>query len=315
MSAEDALPDVIKYTSIVFGSFAILGCIIVGISMLLFERLRTFTFKIIGFMFILDIILAISTVTGPVGTKDMLNGNESISFRCAFQASCFQFGILSTLFITLCLGIHLYRITNPGYTIKDLNPKLTTIIYILISIPCPLALTLHINITNKIEVSNDLWCWVNDTTIKAGLLLFIPNLVVCIVLLFIWLYIRIYRLNQLKTLLKSNTLDNPILIDSLKKFICEINNSFLPYLFVPFLAYIPGIFNLIANQLNLDGSGHVISWYFLSSSLLGCLHFIVFMFPNNLVKSKWRMLCCKYNVFRKNSRILRESNKFYLELL
>ena len=105
---------------------------------------------------------------------------------------------------------------------------------------------------------------------------------------------------------------NELLIDSLKRFISEINNGFLSYLFIIFVSFLPANLNWVFVEFGLSNEGHTISWYFLSASLLTVMHFGIFLFGNNIVKHNW------FNSFKyskRNQRLLKESNKFYLELL
>eukprot|EP01083_Nonionella_stella_P233870 823582_1 len=78
-TVETSVPDVIKYTSVVFASLSLLGAIYIFISSLLHKRLRSFSFRMILWMCIFDAILGCATICGPLGTIEEEAGIENES--------------------------------------------------------------------------------------------------------------------------------------------------------------------------------------------------------------------------------------------
>merc|ERR1712232_1383428 len=102
------------------------------------KRLRSFSFRMLLWMCIFDLMLACATIAGPLGTIEEEAGipNEqgqnvirqnikigddySLPLTCKMQAAAIQFSILASLLWTLCFAIHLFRISavnvNPHQT-------------------------------------------------------------------------------------------------------------------------------------------------------------------------------------------------------
>ena len=67
-TVETSVPNVIKYTSVVFASLSLLGATYIFLSSIIHKRLRSFSFRMILWMCIFDFILGCSTICGPLGT-------------------------------------------------------------------------------------------------------------------------------------------------------------------------------------------------------------------------------------------------------
>ena len=163
-SVQTTTPDVIKYTSVIFASLSILGAVYIFISSVFNKRLRSFSFRMILWMCIFDLILACATIAGPLGTieeeagipnekgqniirQNIRIGNEYISslpLTCKLQAAAIQFSIFASLLWTLCFAIHLFRISAINVNPNKTHSYTSLFLYLFISIPAPFCLTIYI---------------------------------------------------------------------------------------------------------------------------------------------------------------------------
>ena len=314
-------PTPVKYGSIILSSLAIIGGFSIFLSFYFNNRLQSFTFKMILWMTLFDSLIFFSTIFGPLGTLSMESGDESLTFTCIIQANLLQFGLISSILWTFCFGIHLIRISS----IKNINNNNSNkygiksfIIYILITI-IPSIIYLYILNGNKyIGISGDFWCYLNENYINNNdniindinnnnsylipwILLYFPITILICVLLMFWYIIRF----KSKILLNYN-INNRELMISKREFTNTLSTQLNSYVILPFIAYIPALFNMICISFGLEWELHLLTWFILSALILSILHSLLFFCGVSLVKISWKSLCCHRN----NNNIINIKTKY-----
>jgi len=289
-------------------------------------------------------------------------GNEyeaSLPLTCKLQAAAIQFSIIASLLWTLCFAIHLFRISTVNVNPQRTHSYTSFLLYLLLTIPIPAFLTYYIFAAGLVGITQDFWCWIKDEYLDEWawkmLYIYVGILVLVLFVLYFALKFHLKRFidksKNVHLLLNRNHENNAdfpnqhhrhhnldlILNRSRFSFVRTISGGLSSYLFAPFIAFIPAHFNLICTMVGLEWNEHVLSWYILSSILLGALHFCIFLCGISIVRHSWSTCCDQPqdagNVAQDNNqsvnananerdskkefikRSIRQSNQHYMELV
>ncbi|ETO13743.1 hypothetical protein RFI_23624 [Reticulomyxa filosa] len=296
--------------------------------MLIFLFVLT-TISLFLWMSIFDAMIAVVSMFGPMGLLiEQTSGN--LSLKCTIQAMVLNFATFGSNIWSFFFGIHLIRLTSTNAQSYALNNTKSYVIYLTITLLLSSLMTLIMTIIEKdnymyiIGVNVDFWCWIKNSAMLDNhkyLVLSIPLLVCSCSLLIIYTFMRI----QLKKLhqVKIPKFQHYQLINR-RIFLRTISSGYCTYLAAPFVAYAPANFCWLCSDFGnllfvyfyvcwatLD---HTTTWFVISGLILGVFHFLIFSFLIPLVHDIWVETCrCKKTERRKRS--LRESDRFFMELL
>ena len=165
---------------------------------------------------------------------------------------------------------------------------------------CEIALYYFYYLIKNKGVSSDFWCWINDDYLDdwAWKMLYIEVGVFVIILFLLYFVMKIHlkrfieKSSNIQIDIDNNENNSNLILNrSRLSFVRTISGGLSSYLFAPFIAFIPGHFNIICASFKLEWNEHVLSWYILSGILLGVLHIGIYVCGISIVRYSWSACC------------------------
>ena len=262
------------------GSLSLIGCIFIIVTILMLKELWMFNFRLILYLALSNIIIAIGFILPYDGGYDL----------CVFQGFMNNFGSLSSLLWTGCIMRSLYRLI----VYEEQGSKKLELLFIIICWLIPLGASLAaIKKYHRAEG----WCWFASTKDNLGYILgefYIPFIIVLSFNVFlcckIWGYLKNNQDDEILKNLKRNAFKRfalyPIVL-----IIC-----YLPVILHRFFTIVigsntPGMLSIFG----IIGNG---SYGFCCSLVYGCTKF---------VRGKIIEKCCKKYVIKIDSTLTSEA--------
>jgi len=291
-------PDALVYLSVFCSCVTIIGALFLIISFVVFSKLKTFTFRMLIWLAIFDLILATGTFFGPIGLI-----GEDDAWACQIQAFTIQFSLTGGFVWKILLGIHLCIISQPNITLSITHSLFAFVMYIFIGLSVASASTIWLFLTRPVGVSGDMWCWIReDHLASSAQYLYIPTSAAIVICLSIYVLLR-QRLKSLARNSYNSSYESPFM------FIRTVKHG-LGIFFMILFVWIPAIIDWVCQEFGLQPAYHVITMFVVTGQIMGVLHGILYFIALPMIRKEWSTIG---NIRRHGARLL-AANKYNVRI-
>jgi len=288
-------PDALVYLSVFCSFVTIVGALFLIISFLLFPNLKTFTFRMLIWLAIFDLVLATGTIFGPLGLI-----GEDDAWACQVQAFTIQFSLTGGFIWKAIFGIHLCLISRVDVNISSALSRFRFVLYIFIALVTASSYTAWMFLTRPVGVSGDMWCWIREDYLsQSAQYLYYPVVLGVCICLFVYFYLR----RLLKKLIRTpytNSYESPY------TFVRTVKHG-LGIFFMILFVWIPAIMDWVCQIFGLQPAYHVITMFVVTGQIMGVLHGILYFIALPVIRREWSTIGRRID--RNPSRLL-PANKF-----